>query len=273
MNLFTIDQEKCNNDGICAATCPLGLIEIADGIPVPIADATERCIKCGHCVAVCPTGAFTHNQLNPADFPLKQKELAVSSEQAEHFFRSRRSIRTYKEKEIDQAAITKLISIARYSPTGVNSQQIQWLVINSRKEVVRLTELVVDMIRGMVKAKHPMAEQYHLADAISAWESGHDTITRGAPALVVASAPQEYSLAQTDCTSALAYLDLAAPTLGLGCCWAGFVMGAANMFQPFQEALALPDGHICGGIMMLGYPKFSFNRLVPRNEAQITFRP
>ncbi len=30
MSLFAIDQDRCSRDGICAAECPMGLIEIKD---------------------------------------------------------------------------------------------------------------------------------------------------------------------------------------------------------------------------------------------------
>ena len=64
MDLFTINQEMCNKDGICAAICPAVIIEFKDGeYPRPVVDADELCIRCGHCVAVCPTGSLTHRDI------------------------------------------------------------------------------------------------------------------------------------------------------------------------------------------------------------------
>jgi nitroreductase/NAD-dependent dihydropyrimidine dehydrogenase PreA subunit len=274
MSLFTIDQKKCKRDGICVAECPLKIIELKDdsGVPTPTGDAEERCVKCGHCVAVCPHGAFEHAQIKTSDFVPVKKEFALSPEQAEHFLRSRRSIRTYQDKAVERGKLEKLISIARYSPTGTNSQQVGWHVVGSREGVKRFGELTAEMLRHLVKQKSPIAEKYRLADTVADWESGNDRITRGAPALVIVHAPREYGLAQVDCTSALAYFDLAAPTLGLGSCWAGFMMIAAAQWPPFQQALALPEGRVCCGIMMVGYPKFKYHRLPPRNEAVISWK-
>jgi len=274
MSLFTIDQKKCKRDGICVAECPLKIIEMKDDspVPTPTADAEERCVKCGHCVAVCPHGAFSHAMLKTGDFPPVKKDLALTTEQAEHFLRARRSIRTYQDKAIEHGKLEKLISIARYAPTGTNSQQVKWLVVNSREGVKNMAGMVVDMCRYLVKEKNPFAEKYRLDKTVTAWESGIDGITRGAPALVIAYAPKDYGLAQVDCTSAVAYLDLVAPTLGLGSCWAGFVMIAAAQWPPFQQALALPEGHASYGIMMVGYPKYKYHRLPPRNEAAITWK-
>jgi ferredoxin len=37
MNLLKIDQQSCNQDGICAAVCPSGLIDFHQGgYPAPI---------------------------------------------------------------------------------------------------------------------------------------------------------------------------------------------------------------------------------------------
>ena len=56
MSLFTINQEKCKRDGICAKDCPAQVIvwKNKDDFPMPAKDAEEFCINCGHCVAVCP---------------------------------------------------------------------------------------------------------------------------------------------------------------------------------------------------------------------------
>lgn len=274
MNLFTIDDKKCKRDGICVAECPMKIIEMADDntVPTPPAEAAEKCIQCGHCVAVCPHGAFTHNRMEITDFPSINKDYVLNTEQAEQFLRSRRSIRAYKETQPEQEKLTSLIEIARYAPTGTNSQQVNWLVVNSRAEVMKLTAMVIDLIRVMIKNDHPMAKRYNLSGFVTAWEGGVDIISRGAPALVMTHAPKEYGLAQVDCTSALTYFDLAAPTMGLGACWAGFFMIALTQYQPLIDALALPDGHAVFGAMMTGYPKFKYQRLVPRQVPNITWK-
>ena len=132
--------------------------------------------------------------------------------------------------------------------------------------------LVVDLIRYMIEEKHPMGERYSLPRFVEAWETGTDLISRGAPGLVIAHAPKDYTLAQTDSAIALTFLDLAAPSFGLGSCWAGFFMMAASHWPPLQQALELPEGHACFGAMMLGYPKYEYHRLPLRKEADITWR-
>ena len=49
MDIFDVNMETCNRDGICAAVCPSVLIPMGkDGYPVPVAEADEVCIRCGH---------------------------------------------------------------------------------------------------------------------------------------------------------------------------------------------------------------------------------
>ena len=71
MKLFTVDEQKCKRDGICAAECPRAIIDFRDdgSVPRPTADAETVCIHCGHCVAVCPHGALALSDLAPGDCP------------------------------------------------------------------------------------------------------------------------------------------------------------------------------------------------------------
>lgn len=273
MRHINVDQDKCRHDGICTAICPISIIAMEDGqTPQLIAGQEELCISCGHCVAVCPHGALSLDEMETAACPPVRAELTLGSEQAEQFFRSRRSIRTYSSRAVEREQLTRLIDLAHYAPTGTNSQQVQWLVINSRAQLHVMGALIIDMLRNLIAAGHPLAQAYRLERSVAAWEAGRDPVLRGAPALIVAHAPKAYPLAQVDSTIALTFLDLAAPTVGLGACWAGFFMMAAAQNPQLQELLALPDGHSCCGALMIGYPQYPYHRLPTRKEPAITWR-
>jgi nitroreductase len=123
----------------------------------------------------------------------------------------------------------------------------------------------------MVKNGHPMAEAYNLNGLVKAWEHKMDMILRGAPALIISHAPKSYGLAMVDGSMALSYLDLAASAYGLGCCWAGFFMIAASQSKAMQEILQLPEGNICVGGLMIGYPKFEYKQIPPRKAPGISW--
>ena len=272
MSLFTIDEKLCARDGICVAECPAFIIEMKtkESFPTVTDGGETRCINCGHCVAVCPHRAISLTRMSVDQCPPVDDALTLGEGQMEQFLRSRRSIRTYKMQDVDAETLTRLIDIAHYAPTGSNSQLVQWLIVPTRDKVVQLTALAVDWMRNAIKEKNPIAEAYQMGGIVHAWDNGIDIISRGAPALVIAHGPEAYPVMTIDSAIALSYLDLAAPSLGLGCCWAGFFMAAADYWPPLAEALNLPERHKSLGAMMVGYPKFRYHRLPTRNEAKVS---
>lgn len=274
MPLFIVDQRKCRRDGLCVAECPAKLIEIIgkEGFPSPVEGAEELCINCGHCVSVCPHGALSLKTISPEECRPVRDELLLGPEQCEHFLRSRRSIRAYREKRVPRDLLQRLIEIARYAPSGHNSQSVQWLVIEDAAEVGRLGALVADWMRFLLAERAEFALSLHMDRVVAAWDKGVDRILRGAPHLILAHGPSTTHLSQSSCFIALTYLELAAPSLGLGTCWAGYFTAAANFHPPLQETLALPEGHLPYGAVMVGYPMYRYRRMPPRNRPDIAWR-
>jgi len=81
MSIFKIDEEKCDNDGICAMECPTHIIKMTKQGPVPVEGAQEFCIQCGHCVAVCPKGAISLEFLSPDQCMPIEKDLLLNADQ------------------------------------------------------------------------------------------------------------------------------------------------------------------------------------------------
>lgn len=272
MSLFTIDQKKCAKDGICAAVCPMGLIRINENnIPEPIENAENLCISCGHCVAVCPNACFSHGILKTETFEPIKKEFNIGHEESIQFLRKRRSIRRYKEKEIPEDEIVNLIKTARYAPTGHNSQTARWHVISGKEKVNKIASLVIKWAKWLIENEPEFATQMGFEGFVKKWEGGEDAVLRGAPALIIAHTNENDLYGPKTCTIALTYLELAATSMGLGTCWAGFLQLAAKSYEPLRKALGLPDGHILQGGMMVGYPKFKYVSLPTRKEPVITW--
>ena len=49
-------------------------------------------------------------------------------------------------------------------------------------------------------------------------------------------------------------------------------MIAASQSASVLKMLTLPEGNICAGGLMIGYPKNNYHRIPPRNEAKILWR-
>jgi nitroreductase/NAD-dependent dihydropyrimidine dehydrogenase PreA subunit len=271
-NLIEVDREKCDGDGICAAVCPAGIIQMNEAMPEPVAGAGKLCITCGHCVAFCPTGALSHRAMKPGDCRPIRGELDLSAGQAEQFLKARRSVRVYEDRAVEKETLERLIDMARYAPTGMNSQPVGWLVIHDKGEVKKLSSMVVDWMRFAIESEPEMAASMRLARMVDDWERGIDRVCRNAPHLVLAHAPKGMPVSQSACTLALSYLELAALPFGLGACWAGYLMLAAAFWPPIEQALGLSERVSPYGAMMLGYPKYRVQRIPLRKEPRIEWR-
>ena len=178
-------------------------------------------------------------------------------------------MRSYKKRPVPREELLRLIEIARYAPSGRNSQCVEWLVLSNRDELHHLTAIIADWMRWETNN----TPESTLVDwELKRWEAGKDVILRDAPVVIVTHAEKDNRMAPVDCTIALTYLELAGASMGLGCCWAGFFKSAATNFPPMMEALSLPDGHQCFGAMMVGYPKLRYHRMPLRKPPAITWR-
>lgn len=274
MPLITVDPDLCNRDGICAAECPARIIAFdahSGAVPEPAPGAETYCIDCGHCVAVCPTAALTHRRIAPADCLPVDPERLPDPQDTEHFLRYRRSIRSYKRTPVPRDTVERLLGMARFAPSAHNLQPVRWLVVDGAARVRGLTAHVVDWMRYVI-AEHPeVAGPMHMAEVVTAWENGADRICRGAPALVIAHAPKGERTAPAACTLAMGYLELAAPGLGLGSCWAGYFGAAAAQWPALQAALPLPEGHVTYAAMMVGWPRYRYHRMPPRKPLDLAW--
>jgi nitroreductase/NAD-dependent dihydropyrimidine dehydrogenase PreA subunit len=170
MSHLIVDERKCRRDGICVESCPVGIIELREekAVPTPADGADALCISCGHCVAVCPYGAMSLDTMASEDCPPVQGEWALTPEQTEHFLRSRRSIRVYREEPVEKEKLRRLIEIARYAPSGHNAQPVQWLVVHDADEVNRMAGMAADWMRSVLKANPDMGRGMLLDRIIAA---------------------------------------------------------------------------------------------------------
>ena len=272
MGILIIDENKCKMDGLCARECSAAIISFSENsVPaMPLSDE-ERCMACGHCVAICPHDALRNARIPDAGSPAIDPSLAIDAAQAEQFLRSRRSVRHYQAKPVEKEKIQKLIEVARYAPTAGNGQPVEWIVINNRELMKRIGSLTVEWMRELIKNPQAVAAAPYLPVAVAAWDAGNDSVLRGAPSLVTAIAPPYAGMGMVDLTLALSYLDLFAPTMGLGTCWAGLVAGAMANSAAVREAVGMPEGYTNFYPIMLGYPAIRFHRMPERKTPKITF--
>jgi nitroreductase/NAD-dependent dihydropyrimidine dehydrogenase PreA subunit len=273
MTYLTVDVEKCNQDGLCVKACPSKVIGLnsPDGLPAPTPEFEAYCLACGHCVAVCPTSAIRMNWLGPEQCRPLDKQLAVTQAQAKQFLLSRRSIRNFENKPVERDKLEKLLEIACFAPSAKNNQPWHWTVVVEPDHVRQLAGLVIDWMHAVIEQYPEQAESRGLPRVVAAWNAGEERVCRGAPHVIVVHGDKDYAFGAEDGALALSYLELFAPTLGLGSCWAGYFYSAVNAFPPLFEALALPADHRAYGAVMVGYPQLRYQRLPLRNKPRITY--
>ncbi|RPJ55617.1 MAG: 4Fe-4S dicluster domain-containing protein [Dehalococcoidia bacterium] len=272
MDMIRVDEKTCTRCGICAATCPLGLIEFeSDKFPSPVSFIETSCIRCGQCVAVCPTGSLSHRVIPVEKCLPVRNELQITPEQCEYLLKTRRSIRVYQHDPVPRDLVTRLINVARYAPTGHNGQCVEWLVLGDRDELNKIKAAVTEWTRWFI-TKHPeIAGPLEMTKLLARQESGIDELMHNAPVMIIAHADAKDATAPAACTIALTYLQLAAMSMGMGTCWAGFVQISSG-FPAVKELLALPQNHHNYGTMLLGYPKYQYHRIPTRKPAKIIWR-
>jgi ferredoxin len=153
MSLLIVDETKCKQDGFCLKDCPRAIIRIKDkeSYPELVPGGEQSCLTCGHCVAVCPHGAMSHTKVPFEDCAPLQKEMAINEPQVAQFLRSRRSIRQFKDRPVEKQKIQRLIEIARYAPTGSNTQLVEWRVFAGRDKIKELARLAADWALAMLE--------------------------------------------------------------------------------------------------------------------------
>ena len=265
---FSISEELCTQCGECAADCPAGII-VMDGYP-KITDE-ERCYRCQHCLAVCPTGAVSVLGKDP-EASIRLSGNMIDPGQLEILIKGRRSVRRYTGKELSQSLIDELLAVACHAPTGVNSQSVLFTVVRESKVMAGLREEVMSRLAKLKEAgKIPEGFIGQYMDmALKGWqEEGKDIIFRGAPHLLLTSAPKNSPCPVQDTHIALATFQLMAHARGVGTVWDGLFMIVLSLMPALAARLGIPDDHMLGYAMVFGEPAVEYHRTVQRGPARV----
>jgi len=250
----------------------MSIVNLADETTFPdVSDENaDKCIGCGHCEVSCPSQALILNIRPDEKVEIPPDASILSAVDLNIYLKKRRSVRHFTEKPVPKEKILQILDSARYAPSGVNAQPVQWLVVHDPTNVQKIAGLTIEWMKTLQNTSHPLSG--YASVLAGAFESGQDVICRDAPHLLFAHIPKDNPGALTDAIIALTYFDVAAPSFGIGTCWASFVSMAAMYYEPLQKELGLPDDRMCAYAMMVGHPKYKTYGLPRRNPLQITWR-
>ncbi|HFQ81710.1 MAG TPA: 4Fe-4S dicluster domain-containing protein [Desulfobacterales bacterium] len=259
---FKVDEELCVGCGECVSDCPLLVLTMVDDLPRVAATRSQMCINCQHCLMVCPVGAISISGAAPADC-LPLKGMLPEADKMETLIRGRRSIRRYEDENLDSALVRHLLEVAWQAPTGMNARQVLFTVVDDKTVMARLRAEVMARLAELVTAgRLPEGHSESFSGFVKQWqEKGIDIIFRGAPHLLITSAPTNCPCPEPDCLIALSYFELLAQSMGVGTVWDGMATRALNEFMPeFKEKLGIPADHRFGYAMAFGKPAVKYHR-------------
>jgi nitroreductase/NAD-dependent dihydropyrimidine dehydrogenase PreA subunit len=265
---FMVDQAKCTRCGQCKFDCPSRIIEQAGfAKPFILPENEERCIKCQHCLAVCPTAAISIFGRDPAQsLPLTASSFP-DLEKMITLVRGRRSVRRYRDENVDPALLQRLLAALPNAPSGINRRAVSFSVLDDKDGMKRFRLKALNGLAAADKAKRVPAQFAYLMQAVPAWfNEGADMIFREAPHMLVASAAPESVCPEEDVNLSLAYFELMAQSAGLGTVWCGMAKMTLEILPELKESVGLKPGQFYYA-MLFGVPSFRYARTVQRDDA------
>lgn len=267
---FEVKEDKCINCGICSAECPVLIINKKTPFPT-IKDGKEgNCLKCQHCLAVCPEGAISILGKSPENSIPTSASIPASVDM-ENLMKIRRSIRRFKQDDVDKELIHHLIEAASYAPTAKNENAVQFTVVDTREQMNKLRDMVYAALKTSFDEGRLPAAYMYLNNFRQVWEAKQiDVIFRDAPHVLILSAPKQGTEPLVDATIATTYFDLLASANGLGTLWDGFAKNAFVEAAPeLQTMIGLPEDHEVATIILFGKPGRKFARSIQNDEPAI----
>ena len=172
----------------------------------------------------------------------------------------------------EEEKITKLLDIARYAPTAGNSQGLYYIVISDNETIRKIADLTAEWMQKEIEVNSPHSRYF--SNILRTYhERKIDIIARNAPQLIFGCARKLNLTGVSNCEQAWSYASLYAPTLGLGTTTAGFIQTCGiSGYEPLVELLDIPKKQQIVGTLMVGYPKYKYQRLVERQHLKVEFR-
>lgn len=281
--------EKCINCGQCVLACPSFVLERVEEKARVVRE--HWCIGCGHCGAVCPTEAILHGATSPDRLTNQTCRPAVTPDQLELLLQERRSVRNYTEDPVPQDLLAKVLNAGSYAPTGTNSQNVHYIVLTSPDQISQLKELTIGFYDKVFSRARGWFGRFllslvagrktleYLRESLPKVEHAHEEMRKGrdplfyqAPVVILTHAESWDSCSFFNCSVALYHCSLMAHTLGLGCCFNGFLVNAVNHDRKIKRWLAIPPDHECYSAMTLGYQNMTYRRLIRREVPRVNWR-
>lgn len=253
MAAISIDTDKCVGCGRCVAICIRDSIEIVNKKAVYVGN---NCFSCFQCYSICPKNAASIQEFS--DFEGERvAEKHISYDDFMKLLKDRRSMRWFTEEKVTRNEFEKLFAVGGYSPSGMNYQDVEFVVVDKRMEEF------MAMIYEILKPDEYTYPRIH--DFCRYVEGGYHN-PKGHPFLwegkqIILS----FSEVPVDAVIATVRLELAGYTMGLGGFYSLFMIIAAEKnperFSEFFPEISAEKKLHC--VYVIGHPRVKYLREVP----------
>ncbi|MEG0855899.1 MAG: nitroreductase family protein [Terrisporobacter sp.] len=272
--MFKVDIEKCISCEQCIKDCPVSDIYLKEDKAYI---KNEACLKCGHCIAICPVEAVCTDEYDMNEVvSYKKEEFDIKPETLLNFIKFRRSVRRFKNKEVEKEKIEQIIEAGRFTETSTNSQDVSFTVVT--KELDKIKDLTYEILRkkGEYILDNLNDDNRHFERYARLWVNmyeahkkdpkKYDRLFFNAPLAIVVSANNEI-----DGGLASSNMELMTDALGLGTYFNGFFIRGAGDNKELLDLLQIKEGKTLISCMVIGYPDVKYQRTVPRKKPDITW--
>jgi nitroreductase len=215
--------------------------------------------------------------------------IKIPPENIRNLILSRRSIRVFEEKPVPKELLEQLIEVGIHAGSSSNEQTENFVVIQDRKLLSELEKMVIEGLwnKGMkylgseigqklakTKLGNEMLRQaipyHHIIRNRRQNNELAGMIFRNAPVVMVIHGLRTNFMAHANCSIAARNMEIMAKSMGLGTSWVGFLSVAAHLAKKkIERYLEIPDNHSIYGAIMVGYPKFEYRKIIPREKREV----
>lgn len=173
--------------------------------------------------------------------------------------RSRRSVRAFTDRLVDQAVLDRLIEAAQWAPSNHNRQGWKFLVFRSKEQIGELSQRVRQTLGDSLASANRLlaAKGHELVHFATLFEKApaiilamHKKGPAVAKALIAASGERHLSSEALSTAMAVQNLLLAAHVLGLGACAMTAPLLASGVWESIPD---LPAGFEPTCLVAVGY--------------------
>ena len=264
--MVNIDIDKCIGCGLCTKDCVRDILELRNEKAYRL---SEKCILCGHCVAICPQNAVTIDEYDMSEIVEYNKEAChIDDNVMLNAIKFRRSIRAFKEKQVEREKILKIIEAGRYSPTAKNTQNVSYIVVQD--DLSDLRNEAMKSFRKLFNFLKTVSKVINVQDGVDFdrinIEEG-DFLFKGAPTLILVVSEHPVNAA-----IASANMELVANSQDIGVLYVGFFTLVANRNRKIKKMFGIKGKEKIVTCLAIGYPDVEYKRSAPRKKANIKWR-